>query len=40
MNRPSSDSVQEKIIDTEQVGKFEPHRFRFKASEERKELLK
>ena len=37
MNHGSSDSVREKMLDTEQVGKLEPHRFRLKANEEQKE---
>ena len=40
MNHGSSDSVREKMLDTEQVGKIEPHRFRLKANEEQKEPLK
>ena len=40
MNRRSSDSVREKMLDTEQVGKLEPLRFRLKANEEQKEPLK
>lgn len=40
MNHGSSDSVREKMLDTEQVGKLEPHRFRLKANEEQKEPLK
>ena len=40
MNHQSSESVREKMLDTKQVGKFEPHRFRLKANEEQKEPLK